>query len=270
MPDRARGAPRPATRAPHRRHRVARREEHRHAGDGQCGHRGVGAHDGKHGDPRSKSVARSRATRRPCTTFSTPQAQAGTLQMPLPSVELWRKRLSDVSATDYLLVAEVDGAVVGNLGLHAASTSPRRKHAASIGMSVHDDWHNRGVGSALMSAALDIADNWHNYLRPELTVYTDNAAALRLYRNSDSRSRVRSRTTRFATAATSTRTRWRGCAAQCPNQRHLQPRRTRRERRDRTFTGRPPRLRENANLRDLRAGPRVLRFETDSTDKVMR
>jgi putative acetyltransferase len=115
-------------------------------------------------------------------TFSTPQAQAGTLQMPLPSIELWRKRLSDVTATDYLLVAEVDGAVVGNLGLHAASTSPRRKHAASIGMSVHDDWHDRGVGSALMRVALDIADNWHNYLRLELTVYTDNAAALALYR----------------------------------------------------------------------------------------
>jgi L-phenylalanine/L-methionine N-acetyltransferase len=115
-------------------------------------------------------------------TFSSPLAQAGTLQMPLPSVELWRKRLSAVTATDYLLVAEVDGVVVGNCGLHAASTSPRRKHAASIGMSVHDDWHNRGVGSALMSAALDIADNWHNYRRLELTVYTDNSAALGLYR----------------------------------------------------------------------------------------
>ena len=115
-------------------------------------------------------------------TFSAPNAQAGTLQMPLPSVEVWRKRLSDVAATDYLLVAEVDGVVVGNLGLHAASSSPRRKHAASIGMSVRDDWHNRGVGSALMNAALDIADNWHNYLRLELTVYTDNAAALTLYR----------------------------------------------------------------------------------------
>ena len=116
------------------------------------------------------------------TTFSSPEAQAGTLQMPLPSVEMWRKRLSESAPTDYLLVAEVDGEVVGNLGLHAASSSPRRKHAASIGMSVRDDWHRRGVGSALMVAALDIADNWHNYARLELTVYTDNVAALALYR----------------------------------------------------------------------------------------
>jgi putative acetyltransferase len=116
------------------------------------------------------------------TTFSSPEAQAGTLQMPLPSVEMWRKRLSESAPTDYLLVAEVDGEVVGNLGLHAASSSPRRKHAASIGMSVRDDWHRRGVGSALMEAALAIADNWHNYARLELTVYTDNAAAVALYR----------------------------------------------------------------------------------------
>lgn len=114
--------------------------------------------------------------------FSAPEARAGTLQMPLPSVEMWRKRLSESAPTDYLLVAEVDGVVVGNLGLHAASVSPRRKHAASIGMSVRDDWHRRGVGSALMVAALDIADNWHNYARLELTVYTDNVAALALYR----------------------------------------------------------------------------------------
>ena len=33
-----------------------------------------------------------------------------------------------------------------------------------------------------MSAALDIADNWIGYTRVELTVYTDNEAAIALYR----------------------------------------------------------------------------------------
>jgi hypothetical protein len=33
-----------------------------------------------------------------------------------------------------------------------------------------------------MAVAIDIADNWLNYRRPELTVYTDNVAALTLYR----------------------------------------------------------------------------------------
>ena len=117
-----------------------------------------------------------------CATFSAPQAMAGTLQLPLPSVEVWRKRIADTPAEDYFLVAEAGGEVVGNAGLHVAAKSPRRRHAGYIGMSVRDDWHGKGVGSALMAAMIDIADNWLGYRRLELTVYTDNAAALALYR----------------------------------------------------------------------------------------
>jgi L-phenylalanine/L-methionine N-acetyltransferase len=115
-------------------------------------------------------------------TFASPKAIAGTLQLPFPSLERWRKWLGDEAAGDYVLVAEVAGGVVGNLGLHVASKSPRRRHAGTLGMSVRDDWHGRGVGTALMVAAVDLADNWLNYSRLELTVYTDNAAALALYR----------------------------------------------------------------------------------------
>jgi putative acetyltransferase len=111
-----------------------------------------------------------------------PKAMAGTLQLPLPSVEMWRKRLADFPSEDYLLVAEVDGRVVGNAGLHLASKSPRRRHAGSVGMAVRDEYQGKGVGTALMKAILDIADNWLNYRRLELTVYTDNEAAVALYR----------------------------------------------------------------------------------------
>jgi ribosomal protein S18 acetylase RimI-like enzyme len=52
----------------------------------------------------------------------------------------------------------------------------------AIGMSVSDDCQGKGVGTALMTSLLDIADNWLNYRRLELTVYTDNAAAIGLYR----------------------------------------------------------------------------------------
>ena len=116
--------------------------------------------------------------------FSSPRAMAGTLQLPYPSAELWRKRIGDQGPEDFLLVAEVKGEVVGNLGLHSAGRA-RRRHAAGIGMSVRDDWQRRGVGTALMQAAIDLADNWLNYVRLELTVYTDNVAAIALYRNFD-------------------------------------------------------------------------------------
>ena len=48
-------------------------------------------------------------------------------------------------------------------------------------MAVRDDWQGKGVGTALMEAALDLADNWLNLMRIELHVYVDNAGGIALY-----------------------------------------------------------------------------------------
>jgi putative acetyltransferase len=69
---------------------------------------------------------------------------------------MWEKRIAEASADDYLLVAEVDGEVVGNCGLQPASRSPRRRHAGTIGMVVRDAWHGRGVGTTLIAAVVDL------------------------------------------------------------------------------------------------------------------
>ena len=49
-------------------------------------------------------------------------------------------------------------------------------------MAVRDDWHGKGVGTALMEAALDLAENWLGLTRIELSVYTDNTAGVALYK----------------------------------------------------------------------------------------
>lgn len=113
--------------------------------------------------------------------FDTPRAVAGTLQIPHMSVESRRKRLSELDDGSYPLAAVVDGEVVGQLTLHSTSRSPRRKHVGSLGMAVRDDWQGRGVGTALMIACIDLADNWLNLRRLELEVFVDNAPAIRLY-----------------------------------------------------------------------------------------
>ncbi len=115
-------------------------------------------------------------------TFMGPKVIAGTLQLPYPSIELWKKRLAEVALADYFLVATIDSHVVGNLGLHEAGKSPRRRHVGAIGMSVRDDSQGRGVGTALMKAAIELADGWLNYQRLELNVFADNLAAMALYR----------------------------------------------------------------------------------------
>lgn len=114
--------------------------------------------------------------------YAQPLAAAGTLQIPLQSAEVWKQRLAAPAPRDRILVAEVDGEVVGNLGLHPA-TNARRSHAAGIGMAVRDDWQGKGVGRALLQAALDLADNWLLLGRLELTVWADNHAAQQLYRS---------------------------------------------------------------------------------------
>ena len=114
--------------------------------------------------------------------FSGPKVIWGTLQIPYPSIEMWRKRLAEPPEGFYSLVASTDGEVVGTLGLSTHPNRPRRRHVGSIGMAVCDDWQGKGVGSALMQAAVDLADKWLNLSRLELEVYVDNEPAIRLYK----------------------------------------------------------------------------------------
>jgi putative acetyltransferase len=79
-----------------------------------------------------------------------------------------------------LVAVAGDGRVIGLLALQVGGG--RTAHAGHIGMMVHPDFHNQGVGSALMKATVDLADNWLNLARLDLQVYTDNAAAIHLYK----------------------------------------------------------------------------------------
>ena len=117
-----------------------------------------------------------------CRTFEDESAYSGTLQLPFPSLELWKKRLAEPKPNEFLLLATLDGEVAGNAGLMQPNNSPRRSHAMHLGIAVRDACQGRGVGSALMGALVDIADNWLNVTRIELTVFTDNERAIALYR----------------------------------------------------------------------------------------
>jgi len=107
------------------------------------------------------------------------------MQMPYAQESLWRDRIAEASAPgkhDLLLVAERGGEIVGTAGLHPVGPMQRRRHAFAVGISVAPAAQRQGVGSALMAAMCEYADRWIGALRIELTVYTDNAAAIALYR----------------------------------------------------------------------------------------
>jgi putative acetyltransferase len=90
-----------------------------------------------------------------------------------------RKLLEGLSERDLLLGAFRSERLVGAAGLHRSKG--RRSHAAWLGVGVADDVQGQGVGSALIEALIDAADNWLDIRRIELTVYHDNEAAIRLY-----------------------------------------------------------------------------------------
>jgi putative acetyltransferase len=111
-----------------------------------------------------------------------PRAVWGTLQLPYPSAQVWRKRLEKRAGNHYSLVACARHEIVGSVGLAVSDRSPRRWHVGEIGMAVHDQWQGRGIGTRLLGAAIELADRWLNLRRLELSVYVDNAPAVRLYK----------------------------------------------------------------------------------------
>lgn len=112
--------------------------------------------------------------------FNSHAVCADTLQIPYPVLENWQERLGERQPGTMNLVAEREGEVIGHMGLEAYQ-KPRRKHVGTFGIAVAGQRQGQGVGSQLLQAAIDLADNWLNLSRLELEVYTDNQAAIALY-----------------------------------------------------------------------------------------
>ena len=104
-----------------------------------------------------------------------------TLQLPYPSLAAWKKRLNEAPPTVFHLVAEIDGEVVGSVVVEP-SANVRRRHVGTIAIAVKGGRQGQGIGSRLLGSVIDLADNWMNLLRLELTVFVDNEAAIALYK----------------------------------------------------------------------------------------
>lgn len=97
------------------------------------------------------------------------------------SAGTWRGRIADSVADprSLLLVAVLDGGLVGNLGLHP-DRHPTSAHVCSVGMSVARDARSLGVGGALLETALAWAGE-HGYMKACLGVFPENARAIAFY-----------------------------------------------------------------------------------------
>jgi ribosomal protein S18 acetylase RimI-like enzyme len=79
-----------------------------------------------------------------------------------------------------LLVAEYNGELVGNIDL---TGNQRRKlyHTGMVGMGIHNDWQNNGIGTLLLSNCIKWAGESSPLKIIWLEVYSTNKAGCRLY-----------------------------------------------------------------------------------------
>jgi RimJ/RimL family protein N-acetyltransferase len=103
-----------------------------------------------------------------------------------PSVEAMRERIREMNASDnsLFLVAETRSAgrarIIGALTCGGGSLRSDH-HMTDLGIYVRRDWRDRGVGTALMRAAIDWARASPVIQRVQLEVYARNARAIHLY-----------------------------------------------------------------------------------------
>lgn len=136
-----------------------------------------------------------------------PEVYYNTLQVPHPSEQMWLERLTARHGIKQL-VACIDGIVVGHLTIDVQQR-PRRSHVADFGICVDSRWKNRGVASALMREMIEMCDNWLRVDRIELTVFVDNAPAIKVYKNLALRLKGLARSTHYETVNMSMRIIWR-------------------------------------------------------------
>ena len=101
------------------------------------------------------------------------------LRLPSDRADQWQKRFGQPGPNDHFFVAEADGEVVGFAGLVVGEG--RLRHGGPVFLFLARRWHGRGIGTRLLRALLDVADNWLPPKRVELTVLVDNERARRLY-----------------------------------------------------------------------------------------
>ncbi|WP_416671215.1 GNAT family N-acetyltransferase [Egbenema bharatensis] len=93
-----------------------------------------------------------------------------TSELPYATVAQIDQRFIQPAEGQYTLVATSDQNIVGMLGF-SVNPHPRVHHVARISpVVVHANHQGKGIGSALVKAAIDLTEQWLNVHRLELLV----------------------------------------------------------------------------------------------------
>lgn len=85
------------------------------------------------------------------------------------------------SGSSLLLVAEIDGRLVGDCSIHPQGLRRRTRHRCGLGISLLQEVWGNGLGTAMLEYAIFAAKNF-DYEQMELEVVSTNERAINLYR----------------------------------------------------------------------------------------
>jgi L-phenylalanine/L-methionine N-acetyltransferase len=111
--------------------------------------------------------------------LSQEQVMPYVVSLPSDRVEQLEDRYRTLPKNYHEFVAQLDDVVVGHAGL--VQLSGRRSHVGTFYIAVDTNYHCKGIGTALITKILDLADNWLMLERVELGVLVTNPRAQALY-----------------------------------------------------------------------------------------
>lgn len=86
------------------------------------------------------------------------------------------------SGNEIMLLAVVDGKIVGNAGISGLGQKYKIRHRAEFGISVLEEYWGLGIGRNLMNVCVECAKK-AGYKQLELEVVADNAKACEMYKS---------------------------------------------------------------------------------------
>ena len=84
------------------------------------------------------------------------------------------------SFDELMMIAEIDGKLVGNSGIYPVGPYDRLKHKANFGVSIKKAYWGMGIGTIILNRMLMIAKE-AGYEMMNLEVIEGNASAIRMY-----------------------------------------------------------------------------------------
>lgn len=97
-------------------------------------------------------------------------------------VELMKERLlaTEMDQKDFMIVAFLDGKLIGNAAITKIKNHMKFYHRAYFGISILKEYHHQGLGKHMLQIALEQAKN-NGFEQVELGVFEDNLGAISLY-----------------------------------------------------------------------------------------